>query len=69
MTPETDRAAYWNTPSVTADFACKECIHYLKGNTCKAFPKGMPYQIFNNQIVHTMLVEGQESDFVLTKKD
>ena len=37
---------------------CNECKHRMGGGKCKAFPEGIPNEIFNSFIDHRKPVEG-----------
>lgn len=47
---------------------CFSCRNYKDENTCKAFPKGIPEEIFNGKKEHTEPIKGQTGDFVFERK-
>lgn len=62
---------------VTLDPPCMYCKNRMKvgqqytskGWTCKAFPHGIPNEIFTRQLAHTIILEGQEGEFVFESKE
>jgi hypothetical protein len=43
---------------------CNSCKHYQGYGICAAFPKGIPYGIVDNEIMHKEEVEGQNGKFI-----
>jgi hypothetical protein len=54
---------------ISAHSKCDECKNYLKRNTCKAFPDGIPSDILLNKIAHTQPTNQQDNDIVFEPKD
>jgi len=47
---------------------CYQCKHFLKNETCKAYPKGIPPKLFLGPYWHIMLLPDQEGEFLFEPK-
>ena len=54
MIPDTDKLNSYNVP------VCNKCKHYLDRDFCKAFPKGIPDDIFNAQLADAVGMDVSE---------
>jgi hypothetical protein len=54
-------------PNDIAILLCPSCQYYLSKQKCKAFPDGIPNDIFDADKTHDKLVEGQTGDFVFER--
>jgi hypothetical protein len=51
------------------DLICNKCSHYLKNKICKAFPDGIPDEIYYGWIVHSEISRLQQGDFIFEKRE
>lgn len=53
--------------------SCKECIHIIdswySGGKCKAFPGGIPKDLFWNSHFHTTIMPKQEGEYIFEMKE
>lgn len=49
------------------DLICTKCKHYMHYKKCKAFPSGIPNEIYNGWIVHTEKIRIQQGDYVFER--
>lgn len=45
---------------------CTSCLHYKEPWTCKAYPGGIPHDIFSEEALHDRVYNDQTGDFVYT---
>ncbi len=50
-----------------AYLGCLNCQHMNLGETCKAFPKGIPLPILSGELEHTKVLPGQSAPVVFEK--
>lgn len=52
---------------------CFDCKHYNRydnrKHSCKAFPKGIPDKVFENEIKHDHKLAGQAGDYIFESKE
>lgn len=52
---------------------CYGCVHYGKGtrwpDACRAFPRGIPSEIFHGRKPHDKVLPGQEGNYVRTPEE
>jgi len=49
---------------VEVETPCVACKHYKGRGVCRAFPKGIPKEIFTGLSSHTLPIKGQKGKFV-----
>lgn len=51
---------------------CFDCKHYNRydneKHSCRAFPKGIPKKVFENEIEHKKFLKGQIGDYLFEEK-
>jgi len=51
---------------------CFDCKYYNRYDnkklSCKAYPEGIPENIFNNTIEHNKVLEGQTKEYIFEEK-
>jgi hypothetical protein len=48
---------------------CEDCVHYLMGSLCRAFPLGIPHEIKEGDMQHDKRHPFQLNELVFTKKE
>ena len=52
---------------IVAPSNCYQCLNFIGGDVCLAFPHGIPSEILDGETEHDVIVDGQEGDYVLDR--
>ena len=48
---------------------CRQCVWYTEGKNCLAFPKGIPAEIWDMKVKHTVTWPNQRANFVWVRRE